>query len=112
MDFKEKGVWFRVYTGRFKAREHAERFREKRQLKEAEVKNTRYANLIGVYSDGAVELKNQLRLLRGLGYSPYVIEDPGEKFRLFVGGFLRKHRAVKLHRDLRSKGIQSHVVMR
>jgi capsular exopolysaccharide synthesis family protein len=112
MDFKEKGVWFRVYAGHFKTQQHADRFRQKRQLKEAEAKNTRYANLIGIYSEGAVELKNQIRVMRGLGYSPYVIEDRGKKSRLFVGGFLRKHRALVLHRDLKSKGIQSHVVMR
>jgi capsular exopolysaccharide synthesis family protein len=112
MDFKEKGIWFRVYAGHFKTQEHAERFRQKRRLKEATIKNTRYANLIGIYSDGAVELKNQIRLLRGLGYSPYVIEGHADKSRLFVGGFFPKQRALNLRRDLKSKGVQSQVVMR
>ncbi|MEE9609698.1 MAG: polysaccharide biosynthesis tyrosine autokinase, partial [Desulfatiglandales bacterium] len=112
MDFQEKGIWFRVYTGYFEAQEQAEKFRQEHELKEATIKNTRYANLIGTYSNGGVELKKRILLLIGLGYSPYVIEGHDEKFRLLVGGFFPKQRAVKLHRDLKSKGIQNRVVMR
>lgn len=112
MDFKEKGIWFRVYAEYFADQEQAERFRQEHQLKEATVKGTQYANLISTYSDETVSLKMKIRSLNGLGYSPYVVEGHGGKLRLFVGGFLKKHRAVTQHHELESYGITSQVVKR
>jgi cell division protein FtsN len=112
MDFKEKGVWFRVYSEYFADQKQAERFRQKHQLKDATVKNTQYANLINTYSDETVSLKTKIRSLKKFGYSPYVVEGHDGKLRLFVGGYLKKYRAVSLRHELKSNGITSQVVKR
>lgn len=112
MDFKEKGIWFRVYAEHFADQDKAERFTQEHQLKDATVKNTQYANLINTYSDETVSLKMKIRSLKKLGYSPYVIEGHGGKLRLFVGGYLKKYRAVTQRHELKSNGITSQVVKR
>jgi cell division septation protein DedD len=112
MDFKEKGTWFRVYAGHFSDRGEAESLIKRLELREATVKNTRYVNLLGVYPQNGARLKSQARSLESLGYSPYAIKDDDGKYRLYVGGFLRKARAEEQQRDLQSKGIQCHVVLK
>ncbi len=112
MKFKEKGIWFRVYSGYFEDRAEAETFRLESKLKDATVKNTQYANLISTYSDETVSLKMKVRSLKKQGYSPYVIRGHDGQLQLFVGGFLRKARAVTQHHELKSKGIKSRIVKR
>jgi capsular exopolysaccharide synthesis family protein len=111
VEFKEKGVWFRVFAGQFEDRETAERFREKHKLKDGKVKKTPYANLIGTYTSPD-ELDGKILSLKGLGYSPYAIRDHDGKSRLFVGAFITKEGAEMQFRDLKSRGFLNQVVRR
>jgi capsular exopolysaccharide synthesis family protein len=111
VDFDEKGVWYRVFTGHFENRERAERFKKDHRLKEGTVKKTGYANLIGIYTS-LDQLQNKMLSLKKLGYSPYAIKDRDGKSRLFIGAFITKEGAKKQYHDLRSSGIQSQVVQR
>lgn len=108
---KEKGVWYRVFTGHFEDSQHAESFRQEHGLKEATIKKTQYTNLIGTYGSSE-ELKDKIVSLKKLGYSPYVIEDQGGKSRLFVGAFVTKEGAEAQYSDLKSHSVQSQVVIR
>jgi cell division septation protein DedD len=111
VEFKEKGVWFRVFTGHFKDSEEAEKFKVAHDLRGAEVKRTGYANLIGVYSD-AYELADIVTKLKSLGYSPYIIPGQPGCSRLFLGAYITREGAEQYSEDLKESGIEVRVVTR
>jgi hypothetical protein len=105
------GVWYRVFTGHFEDREQAERFKQEHGLTKAIVNETKFANLITSYSS-LDEIENQIRVLRNLGYCPYVMEDDGKSGRLFVGAFLTREGAQRQYDELKSSGIKAQIVKR
>lgn len=109
--FKTKGTWFRVFAGHFKDPPGAKRYSKRHGLTGTEIKNTKFANLIGVYSSRN-ELEKKMKELSRLGYSPYTIGENGDKSRLFVGAYLTQKGALKHSKDLKSKGINCQVVRR
>jgi hypothetical protein len=111
VDFKEKGLWFRVFCGQFRSHEEAERFARKRGLKEAEVKKTPYANLVGRYPEGP-ELQKETGKLSSLGFSPYVLPEQDGRLRLFVGAYVTQAGAESQYDNLKSRGIQAKVIKR
>jgi cell division septation protein DedD len=111
VDFHEKGVWFRVFTGHFQDREKAQKFKERHRLKEGTVKKTAYANLIGTYTRSS-ELEDRHLSLNKIGYFPYVIKGENGKSRLYVGAFITREGAEQQYHDLKSRGIQSQIVQR
>lgn len=111
VDFKDKGLWFRVFHGHFRNREDGERFARKRGLKEADVKKTEYASLIGIYAQGP-ELWEEMRKLSALGFSPYVVAQPDGTSRLLVGAYVTEAGAKSQYDILKSSGIKSQVVKR
>ena len=111
VDFNEKGVWFRVFTGHFQDREKAEKFKDVHGLNEGKIKKTPYANLIGSYTQSG-ELESRLLLLKRQGYFPYVIKGEDGRFRLYVGAFMTKEGAEQQYHNLTSSGIQSQIVQR
>jgi cell division protein FtsN len=111
VDSNKKKVWYRVFTGHFKDREEAERFKQTHGLKKSVVKKTRYANLIGIHLYGE-ELETQFMSLVNLGYSPYIIKDHQGSSLLFVGAFSKKAAAEKQCTQLKFNGIHSEVVHR
>ncbi|MBW1997410.1 MAG: polysaccharide biosynthesis tyrosine autokinase [Deltaproteobacteria bacterium] len=109
--FKGKGVWYRVFTGYFRSPGEAEEFKEERGLQEAEVKMTRYANLVGTFErDG--ELEARVKELESMGLTPYVIRRGAGKAMLLVGAYVTKEGAEGNQKDLQLKGIISKVVER
>ena len=111
VDLGDKGVWYRFFTGYFRAKEEAARYISERTLQGAEPGSTRYANLIGIY--GSIkEAEDQKPKLVSAGYYPYVIKDEEGRFLLYSGAFNRKEYAEKERNDLASKGIMSTVVER
>jgi cell division septation protein DedD len=111
VDLGEKGVWFRIFTGHFEGKEQAEALISKKQLKDASIKNTRYAAFIGSYSTKK-ELDDKWSMLSDLGYSPYAIDGADGWSYLFIGAFYTKTGATLQQQDLASKGIKSEVVER
>ncbi len=111
LDLGDKGTWFRLFAGYFRTREGADTFIKVKQIREAQLFHTKYANLIGTYTSSGALDKKQAALLE-LGYSPYVISDKKDVFRLYVGAFSLKVRAEKQNADLASKGVQSQLVKR
>ncbi|MDB9822332.1 SPOR domain-containing protein [Deltaproteobacteria bacterium] len=111
VDLNEKGVWYRIFTGYFRDRHEAERFREEHELKDSIIKNTRYANLIGTYRTSE-ELDEKVMLLESLDYSSFVIKDPDGAYCLYVGSFYDRAMAEKQYNDLISDNIQNQIVER
>jgi cell division septation protein DedD len=111
VDLKEKGIWYRIFTGFFKDRQEAERFREEHELTDANIKNIRYANLIGTYKS-LDELNEKILLLKTLDYSPVVITAPDGIYYLYVGAFYEREMAEKQYEDLISDNIQNQIVTR
>ena len=109
--FKDQGVWLRIYAGHFKDREQAESYIEEHGLKDAEVKGTPYANLIGSYNVSE-DLKGMIQSLNYLGYSSYTIDGPTGGYYLFVGAFITMSGAEEQNIELKSAGIESRVVKR
>jgi len=111
IDFKEKGIWYRVYLGHYKGHEQALNSLQEHGLEDAEIRKTPYANLIGTYPSPG-DLDAMVQVLEGHGYSPYVIEDQEDRFQLFVGAFITE-KGAEDHRDmLKSDRIESQVVRR
>jgi capsular exopolysaccharide synthesis family protein len=111
VDFREKGIWFRVFAGHFQDRRKAEEFKARHRLKEGTVKKTAYANLIGTYKESR-ELENKHLSLKRFGYFPYVIKGEDGESRLYVGAFITREGAQQQYYDLKSRGIQSQIVKR
>ncbi|HJX34297.1 MAG TPA: polysaccharide biosynthesis tyrosine autokinase [Desulfatiglandales bacterium] len=111
IDFKEKGIWYRIYAGYFKGQEQAQDVINKYNFTDAEIKNTPYANLIGVY-DTEDALENITRTIEELGYSPYTVIDQEGRSALFVGAFITEQGAEEQNKELQSHDIHSRVVKR
>jgi hypothetical protein len=111
VDLGEKGIWYRVFTGYFRSAEEAEAFIGQNQLKEGEVKQTKYSTLIGEYS-GKEEAEEVVHRLSEHGYSSYFVTVPGGLFKLYSGTFYTMEGAQKQYAELASKGIKSKAVER
>jgi len=105
------GVWYRIYTGYFSTREEAEKFKGEKGLKNAEVKEVPYTNLIGAYASSQ-EAQAQLQGLKRQGFSPYVVEAPPGTYRVLIGAFYSDDRARRQYGELKEKGIRSEIVRR
>jgi cell division protein FtsN len=57
-------------------------------------------------------MKDTLRRLKGLGYSPYVLKRAENRFQLVVGAFITREGAEKQKSELQSKGISNQVIQR
>jgi capsular exopolysaccharide synthesis family protein len=106
-----RGIRYRVYAGYFESAEQAERFKMGKALKEAEVKETPFANLIGTFTSQD-KLEGKIQSLKGLGFSPYVIKETDGKARLMVGAFQNEERARRQQEELKSKGVENQIVQR
>ncbi len=106
-----QGEQYWIYIGCFESKEKAEVFKQQNELAGATIRNTPYANMVGVY-ESLEELQRQDQKLKELGYSSYSVAEPQGKYRLLVGAFLQKERATKQHEELKSKGIENQVVQR
>jgi cell division protein FtsN len=111
VEFKNGDVWLRVFTGHYRTRKQALKVKNKHQLSDAIIKKTPYANLIDTFSSQDA-MKDSLKQLRDLGYSPYVLKSPANKFQLVVGAFITREGAEKQKSELQSKGISNKVVQR
>ncbi len=111
VDLGEKGRWYRVFTGHFPARNAAATFIREKKISDGESRNTRYANLIGVFRNRE-ELEGPKRAVERAGHCPYVIEGPEGQFMLYTGAFYQKSRAARQNRALQAKGIASRLVER
>jgi len=109
--FKDKGSWYRIYAGYFKEIEQAQRYIDENNLTEAEIKNTAYGNLIGIYNADE-DLENMIQTIEKLGYSPYILKDQENRSILFVGAFITEEGAMEQEAELRSHGIDNQVVKR
>jgi len=111
VDLKEKGIWYRVYTGHFQGSAEAEKYRLERGLTDSSVQRTLYANLIGVYSSED-EMSDKFLLLQKLGYFPYVLKSDEGQLQLLVGAYLSEEGVMQQDHALKSHGIESRVVKR
>jgi cell division septation protein DedD len=112
INLEEKGIWYRVYAGCFGEHEQAQRFIRENGLKEADIKKTVYANLIGIYNTSE-DLESMFQTIKDLGYSPYVVKDQDNTTpTLFVGAFTSRAGAEEQDRDLQSDGVINRVVER
>jgi len=111
VEFKNGDVWLRVFAGQYQTRKEALMVKQKHHLSEALVKKTPYTNLIDTFSSED-EMKDTLRRLKGLGYSPYVLKRAENRFQLVVGAFITREGAEKQKSELQSKGISNEIVQR
>ena len=107
----DKGVWYRVYAGYFRNEADAQAFISRKQLKDAEVKLTRYAILLGVFPDRA-EAEQKLSMMLEFGFPAYAIPEPQGKTCLYSGAFLTKEGADIALSELASKGVRASTVER
>jgi hypothetical protein len=107
----DKGVWYRVYAGYFRNEAEAQDFISRSQLKDAEVKLTRFAILLGVFPTRA-EAEQKLSMMLELGFPAYAIPEPQGKTCLYSGAFLTKEGADIALSELASKGVKASTVER
>jgi cell division septation protein DedD len=111
VEFKNGDVWLRVFAGQYQTRKEALTVKQKHHLSTALVKKTPYTNLIDTFSSED-EMKDTLRRLKGLGYSPYVLKRAENRFQLVVGAFITREGAEKQKSELQSKGIPNTIIDR
>jgi cell division protein FtsN len=108
---EDAGIWYRVFAGYFKTMQEAEEKIERLNLKNALVKKTRFATLIGTYSSED-ETNSKIRSLMETEYSPYTVLGKTGDFRLYLGAFYTKEGAETQCLELISKGISCEIVER
>ena len=111
VQFKEKGEWYRIYTGHFKDREEAESFARTRGITEEETLKTEYANLIGVYSQSR-DFEDKVKAISDLGYSSYAVKGSDGRMKLLVGAYVTEEAAEQQRQDLMARGIENRVIKR
>jgi len=111
VDLRDKGTWYRIFTGYFRSAEEADAFIRQRQLKEGEVKQTKFSTLIGVFSSPG-EAEAMVQKLVQQGYSSYLVPVTGGRFKLYSGAFYTLVGAQQQLAELASKGIKSQAVER
>jgi cell division septation protein DedD len=111
VDLGEKGTWYRVFAGYFPSAAEARSFFKEKNLKEGEIRQTKYSILIGEYRKREEAEETARRLLQ-IGYSSYTVPLTGGGIRLYSGVFHTMERAQRQHGELASKGIKSRVVER
>jgi len=107
----DRGTWWRVYSGQYQTLDEAMGAKENLGLSDAIAKKTPFANLIGEYASEAQARTEQERLT-ALGFSPYVLTDHDNVFRLFVGAYTRKSQVERQALELESMGLISQSVVR
>jgi len=111
VDLGPKGIWYRLFTGHFKSAQEAEAFIQQKNIKDGEVKETRYTNLIGAFRTKQAGEEKALALMK-MGLSAYSIQAGDGQVRLFSGAFITKEGAEKNQAELNAKGIKSEIVER
>jgi len=111
VDLGAKGTWYRLFTGYFRSAPEAEAYIQQKRIKDGEVKETRYSNLIGTFGAKQGGEEKALALAR-TGLSAYWIQAADGQVRLYSGAFITKEGAEKNQAELNSKGIKSEIVER
>lgn len=99
-------VYWVIYSGYYRTREEAERFRRLNNLNDALVTKTPFANLVGVYTSHE-EMEDIIKRLERAGQFPYVIEDTAATLRLYVGAFTTRRGAESHKEELLTVGINA-----
>jgi cell division protein FtsN len=106
-----KGTWYRVYTGYFRSAQEAEAFIQQKKIKDGEVKETKYTNLIGTF--GGKQAGDEKALaLTSMGVSGYSVQAADGQVKVYSGVFSTREGAEKNQAELSAKGIRSEVVER
>jgi len=111
VELGEKGTWYRVFTGYFRSAHEAEAFIQQKRIKDGEVKDMRYSNLIGTFGTKQEGEEKALALTR-MGLSAYWIPGADGQMRLYSGAFTTKEGAEKNQAELNSRGIKSQIAER
>jgi hypothetical protein len=111
VDLGAKGTWYRLFTGCFRSAQEAEAFIQQMRIKDGEVKETRYTNLIGTFG-GKLAGDEKILALAITGVSAYSIQAADGQVRVYSGAFITKEGAEKNQTELKAKGIQSEIVER
>ncbi len=112
VDLKEKGIWYRIYSGSYPDKETADNHLAEIKVKDAEIKNTVYACYIGSFRSNA-KLRENMELLKEKNFFPYVAaDDSNNSYALFAGAFLTENGAAELSEELENAGVLNRVVKR
>ena len=109
--FDNGDEWLRVLAGHYQTRQEALKIKKEHRISGAIVKRTPYTNLIGTYKSKN-KMQIELNRIKALGYSPYFLKTHTGQFKLVVGAFVTEEGAENQKTELRSKGIQSTVIIR
>ncbi len=107
----KKGTWVRVCVGHFETAKAATEFKKSSGLKTCKIVRTPYTNKIGDFTSKH-DIEQKFTSLQKAGYSPYVIEDPQNVYRLFVGAYVTREGADEMAGTLKEAGIDSKVILR
>jgi cell division protein FtsN len=111
VELGEKGTWYRVFTGYFRSAQEAEAFIQQKRIKDGEVKEMRYSNLIGTFGTKQEGEEKAIALTR-MGLSAYWIPGAEGQVRLYSGAFTTKEGAEKNQTELNARGIKSQIAER
>jgi cell division septation protein DedD len=109
--FENGDVWLRVLAGHYATRNEALKVKKTHHLSDAIVKKTPYANLVGSFSSEDA-VKESLKRLKGLGYSPYVLKRAENRIQVMVGAFITREGAEEQQSELQSKGVSNEIIER
>jgi cell division septation protein DedD len=119
VDFKDKGIWHRIFVGSFATREEAEVIKnslEEDEISDGFIRELPYAIQINsAFNDleDVKKIKKKIDALHYLPYTSYILDkNKNRKIRLLLGAFKTRGDASSLLAGLRKSGLQARVVNR
>ena len=111
VDLKEKGIWYRLFTGPFANKEKATKYKNDHGLEESRAVFAPWSVLV---ADSAPQQKlDQIRsLLRDNQIDYYTIKNTDDRYRLLTGAFVTKEGAADLAQKIITLGYDARVVWR
>ena len=111
LDLGAKGCWYRVFTGQFKTKEEAEKFKEEYGFVNSIVLFAPWTVLVG--QPNSSEALDHIRsVLRDNQYDSYVEKSGDNGHRVLTGTFIKRERAEKLAHAINDLGIAARVIQR
>jgi type II secretory pathway predicted ATPase ExeA/cell division septation protein DedD len=104
-----KGLWYRVFAGRFESIEAARRYQDAHGLKDAQILFAPWSVLIDRAGE-AERISSVRKRIQARGVDAYAASGDGHQFHLFAGAFITQERAQALARRIHEHtGVETRV---
>jgi hypothetical protein len=111
VDSKEKGRWYRIFTGHFESKAEALKAKKEHRLRNSLVRFNPWTVLVGQYSDSKILTAIRSLLLENQ-FDSLIVESAEEINWLLTGAYATRQGAEKIVKELKELNCSAQVVPR